>query len=365
MARRKHQNIDYVILVSVILLIIFGFAALASASSDLGKSNFDDTYFYLKNQVLHGLSFGIIGFLAGYFIDYRKYKKFAPILLLVTLGLLILTFSPLGISSGGARRWIEAGPITLQPSELLKIVFIVYLAAWLSSSRADRQKNVSEGLLPFLGISGIVGILLLLQRSTSAAIILLTTALTMYFVSGAKKKHIFTAIALGLLVISIFVLLTPYRLERIKTFLDPSQEAQESGYQLKQALVTIGSGGWTGVGYGESSLKAYLPERIGDSIFAIIAEEFGFVGSVVLLLTFLLLIMRILILAKNSRDEFGRLLLVGFATILGLQAFIHIGGNSGLIPLTGVPLPFISFGGTALAVFMTMSGIVLNIGKRI
>ena len=280
MVKKRHQNIDYVILISVFLLILFGLAALASASSDLGKLESDNVYFYLKNQVFHGLGFGILGFLAGYLIDYKKYKKYALLLLFISLGFLILTFSPLGATAGGAQRWLSLGSITIQPSELLKIFFIIYLAAWLSSSRVDRQKNISDGLLPFLGISGIIGVLLLLQKSTSATAILMTAALAMYFVSGAKKKHIFTAIAIGATALTILVIITPYRLERVKTYLDPSAKVQESGYQLKQALVTIGSGGLTGVGYGKSSLKTYLPERKGDSIFAIIADSRGlFVGS--------------------------------------------------------------------------------------
>lgn len=363
MARRK-GNIDYSVLIVIVLLIFFGFAALASASSDLGKERFDDPYFYLKQQLLHGFIVGLVGGIAGYLIDYRKYKKWAPLLLAAGIGALVLTFSPLGYSSGGAQRWLQIGQISIQPSEILKIAFIIYLAAWLSSTRTNRQKSISEGLLPFLAISGIIGTLLILQRSTSAALIILSGALAMYFAAGAQKKHIIATIALGTAALSIIVLLTPYRLERVKSYLNPEKGAEEESYQLNQALLSIGSGGLLGVGFGGSTAKRYLPERIGDSIFAIIAEEFGFVGSMVIISLFLALVLRILLLARNSNDTFAKLLLVGFGTIIGIQAFIHIGANSKLIPLTGVPLPFISFGGTALAVFMTISGIVLNISKH-
>lgn len=365
MVRRSAQNVDYVIMTSIVLLILVGFVVLASASSDLGKLRFDDPFFYLKHQALYGLSIGIVGFLAGYFIDYRKYKKISPILFFIGLGALVLTFTPLGVGSGGATRWLEVGPFTIQPAEILKIFFIGYLAAWLAGSRADRQRGVLEGFVPFLSVSGIVALLLLLQRSTSSAVILMAGALAVYFVGGAQKKFVFAAIGIGLVLFAGIIVATPYRLERIKTFINPSTEIQGSGYQINQALVTIGSGGVFGVGYGQSTIKTTLPERVGDSIYAVLAEEFGFVGSMFLILLFFVLVIRGFLLSKRAKDRFGKLLLVGFSTIIGLQAFIHIGGNSGLVPLTGVPLPFISFGGTALAVFMTMGGIMLNVSKRI
>jgi len=365
MSRRRGQNFDYVVAVSIALLLIIGFAALASASSDLGKLEYDDPYYYLKHQALYGLSVGVVMFLLGFYIDYRKYKKLTPILFFLAMGALVLTFTPLGASAGGASRWIEVGSVTIQPSEWLKLFFIGYLAAWFAGSRTDRKRSMAEGLLPFLSVSGLVALLLLIQRSTSAAIILMIGAFAVYFVGGADKKHILITIGLGLILFAGVIVATPYRFERVKTFLDPNAEVQDSGYQVSQALTTIGSGGFTGVGYGQSSIKTTLPERIGDSIFAVMAEEFGFIGSMVLISIFLVLVTRIFILSKRARDQFGKLLLIGFGTILGLQAFVHIGGNSGLIPLTGVPLPFISFGANALAVFMAMGGVVLNISKKV
>lgn len=360
----RRQRADYIIFVTTGLLIIIGLAALASASSDLGELKFGDAYYYLKHQALYGLSFGLIGFYIGYILNYRVYRKFAFIFLLASLALLVLVFSPLGVTSGGAQRWIEAGPVTIQPSELLKLVFIGYLAAWLGSTKKDRQKSFREGLLPFLLISGAIAILLLIQKSTSAAGILMAASLAIYFASGAKYKYVVGTILLGLILFSTIVLATPYRRERVLSFFTPETASQESTYQASQAKITIGSGGLLGVGYGQSTAKNYLPERIGDSIFAIIAEEFGLVGSLVLISLFFVLITRMLILARRTSDRFGRLLLTGFATIIGVQAFIHIGGNAGLIPLTGVTLPFISFGGTALAVSMTMIGATLNISKN-
>ena len=365
MARRKGQSFDYVIAVCVALLLVVGFVALASASSDLGKIEHDDPYFYLKHQAIFGLGVGLAGFLAGFYLDYRKYRKIIPLLFFLSVVALILTFTPLGEISGGAARWIRVGPITVQPSELLKLFFIGYLAAWFAGDKTDRKSSMSEGLIPFLGISGVVSVLLLIQRSTSAAVILMIGALAVYFVGGAHKRHILATIALGLVLLAAFVVITPYRRERVLTFFDKDADVEESGYQVTQALTTIGSGGLVGVGYGQSEIKTTLPERIGDSIFAVIAEEFGFIGSTFLILIFFALTIKAFLLSKRAKDQFGKLLLVGFATIIGVQAFIHIGGNSGLIPLTGVPLPFISYGSNALAVFMTMSGIMLNISKKI
>ncbi len=362
---RRRQPIDYIVFVSAGLLIIFGLAALASASSDLGELKFGDAYYYLKHQVFYGLSLGLIGFWVGRTLNYRIYKRFAPIFLILSLLALVLVFSPFGITAGGAQRWIQLGPVTIQPSELLKLFFVGYLAAWLSSTKRERQKSVGEGFLPFLIISGIIAVMLLLQRSTSAAAILMVASLTIYFISGARKKYVLALIMLGLVSFAGVIMATDYRRERILSYFRPEAASEESTYQGRQALITIGSGGFTGVGYGQSASKNYLPERIGDSIFAIIAEEFGLVGSLAVISLFFVLAARMFILAKRAGDQFGKLLLVGFAAIIAFQTFVHIGANSGLIPLTGVPLPFISFGGTALAVFMTMIGVTLNISKHV
>lgn len=220
--------------------------------------------------------------------------------------------------------------------------------------------------MPFLIILGTVALLLVLQPSTSSAAILILSAMIVYFYSGAKISYIISALILGFLSFLIISYLTPYRWERIKTFLEPGERTQTSSYQLNQALNAIGSGGLKGVGYGKSTTKLhYLPQPIDDSIFAIIAEELGFIGSVILLLVFIAIIVRSFLLSAKINDEFGKLLLVGFGSLIAIQAFMHIGAISGIIPLTGVPLPYISYGGTALAVFMTISGIMVNISKYI
>ncbi|HEY4496666.1 MAG TPA: putative peptidoglycan glycosyltransferase FtsW [Candidatus Paceibacterota bacterium] len=361
---RRSRKIDYVILVVILLLVSYGLLILSSASSDIGQTRFDNPYHYLWRQIIYGLGLGLIGFLAGLYVPYAKYKKLAPLFLFLSLIVVILPFTPLGFSSGGASRWINLGPFSFQPAEILKIFFIIYIAAWLSSYHKNRQAGFMEGLIPFLAISGFVSLILLLQRSTSAMVLLMVGVLAVYFASGAKKLYILSIIVGGFVFVAATIYFTPYRLDRITSFLTPHADVEGSSYQINQARITIGSGGLWGVGYGNSLSKEYLPERIGDSIFAIVAEEFGFVGATALMLLFLILITRGFILSKKIRDPFGKLLLVGFSTIIGFQAFVHIGSISGLIPLTGVPLPYISYGGTALAVFMTIAGIMLNISKN-
>ncbi len=359
------RQIDYAILIPVFLLTIFGIIMLASASSDLGKSGFDDPYYYLRHQAFYGLSLGIVGFFIGCFTPYRYYKKFATLLLFITIIGLILVLTPFGFSSGTeAGRWINIGSITFQPAELLKITFILYLAAWLSNAKSKRGENFWEGFMPFLGVCGIIALLLVLEKSTSSVIIIMGSALAVYFVSGAKKRYVVYAVLSGILLLGILVVFTGYRLDRIKTYLNPSRDIQGSSYQIDRSQITIGSGGILGVGYGKSIAKKYLPERIGDSIFAIIAEEFGFVGNITLITLFFFIVLRSYQLARQVGDRFGKLLFVGFGTVIGIQVFVHIGSNSGLIPLTGVPLPFISYGGTALATFLTISGIMLNMSKN-
>ncbi len=370
--RYSGHHPDYIFISCIAILVLFGLLMLSSASSDLGKIKFNDTYYYLKHQLLFGLSFGIIGFSLATFINYRFWRKLAVPLLLVSLGLLILVFTPLGIFHGGAARWIDIGPLSFQPSEFLKFTFIIYLAAWLNSKydrSSGRQKNFLSGYLPFLFVSGLVAFLMVVQHSTGPVAIIIAAGLLVYFVSGARLSFVFGTIFLGLLCLILIISISPYRLIRVetylKTFLEPETiNYQTQGYQVNQALMAIGSGGMFGVGFGQSINKfKYLPEPLSDSIFAVIAQELGFVGAVFLIGIFILLFIRGINISKNSPDQFAKLTTVGFVSIIAIQAFINIAAISGVIPLTGVPLPFISYGGTSLAVFLTMAGVIGNISK--
>lgn len=362
--RRKGSHPDYILLASVFLLTAGGLIMLASASSELGSIKLGDSNYYVRHQIVNGLMAGIAGFLAGFFIYYGAYRRVALILLIVNLALLLLVFSGFGITAGGASRWIALGPVSFQPAELLKLSFMMYVAAWLAGRHAYRTESVRGGLVPFLVISGITAGLLIAQPATSTVVILLGAAVVTYFMSGARIRYIAAILVIGVVSFGILVYMTPYRLERVMSFLSPDQDAQDSGYHSNQALIAIGSGGMTGVGYGRATAKqGYLPAVVDDSIFAVIAQELGFVGAGTVVVLFAILSLRMFWIAKNIHDRFGKLLLVGFGAVIACQSIVNIGAMSGLLPLTGVPLPFISYGGTALAVFLTMSGIAINVSK--
>lgn len=345
------------------MLILGGLLILSSASSELGRIKFGDSYYYLKHQLFNGLGLGILAFFAAYFIPYQNFKKIALPFFIFNLALLTLVFTKLGISSGGASRWLQLGPITFQPAELLKITFIMYLSAWLSG-RASRTSNFWSGFLPFLISSGLMAGLLFIQPATSTVVILLSAGIVIYFLSGAEWKYILATIGIGILAVASLVYLTPYRMNRVLGFLDKSSDTQGTNYHINQALIAIGSGGISGMGFGKSTAKVnYLPAVVDDSIFAVVGQELGFIGSGLLVMLFGMLVFRLFWLAKRTKDKFGKMMLVGFATIIAFQSLVNMGAISGLLPLTGVPLPFISYGGTALAIFITMSAISLNISR--
>ncbi len=362
--KRGHQP-DYLITVVFALLVIFGLVILASASSHLGSVQFGDSYYYLKHQIYFGLSLGLVGFFIASKLNYTAYnnKVFGITFLVFTLLLVLAVFTPLGFSAKGATRWIAIGPLSFQPAEFLKLSLVMYLASWLAY-KDHRQKALKAGFLPFAAVLSVVSGILILQHSTSPVVMLIAVALVMYFVSGAKIGYLLSIIFAGLVALGLIVAITPYRAQRVLTYLNPEQDASGSGYQLVQAKTAIGAGGLTGVGYGQSLVKNRLPEPAGDSVFAVVGEEFGFIGTTILVLLFALLIIRMYILAQRIHDPFGRLLLIGFASTIGIQAFVNIGAMTGILPLTGTPLPFISYGGTNLAVFMTILGISVNISRH-
>ena len=354
---------DYVFIVIVLLLTVFGLVMLTSASSDLARGSFGDSYYYMKHQITNGLIPGIFGFLLALFIPLKYFEKYAVAALIVSILLLILVFTPLGLEKKGSERWLSVGFFSFQPGEIMKLSFILFFASWLGRNQA-RSKTVTKGLLPFLLFLGVVLGLLVLQPSTTIAVIIFLTAIVMYMTAGARIRFIVATVLLACLAFASLIAITPYRLERVKTFLNSASDPRGATYHISQAKQAIGSGQIDGVGFGKSTTKLkYLPEPIGDSIFAVIAEEFGFVGSVGVLTGFLLFLGRGFGIARRSSDNFSKLAITGFISLIGIQAFINIGAISGLLPLTGVPLPFVSYGGTALAVFLTMSGIIANISK--
>lgn len=369
---------DYVLVGVIMFLVLAGFLFLASASSDLSKIKFNDTYFFLSSQLLKGLLPGIIGFLIGYLVYYRTWKKISPILLLGNIILMILVFTPLGYAAKGSSRWLAFGSFTFQPSELLKITFVLYLASLFSSMSVKRMKEKQSWILYglFLFVSFVVSALIFLQPATTMAAIIIGAGVVMFFLSGASIKHIVLTICTAIVVIAGLAIFTPYRLSRVAPLWNgitdqiapalslPVSKSSDQ-FHLNQSLIAIGTGGWTGVGFGKSTSKySVLPEPMGDSIFSVIAEEFGFIGSVVIIMLYLIFFWRSGDVMRHTHDDFGKLATLGFASIIMIQAFIHIAANTGVLPFTGVPLPFISYGGTALAVSLTMIGIMANISRH-
>ena len=357
---------DRTLLITVSSLLVFGLIMIASAGVIYSETRFADEYYFFKHQLIYGV---IPGIFALYFfskLDYHFWKKVAVPLFFLAVVFLILVFVP-GVGSRvyGASRWLQLGPFSFQPSEMTKLAVIIYLAAWLESRGIQRIKDVFEGMLPFLGIIGLLAFLIMKQPDTGTLGVIVLTSFAIFFIAGARLSHLASMGALGMVALWILVKIEPYRFNRILAFLDPSADPQGIGYQISQALLAVGSGGFFGVGLGHSRQKFnYLPEPVGDSIFAVLGEEIGMVGAMILIALFVTLAMRGIKIAKNAPDMFGRLMATGITSWIILQAFINISANIALVPLTGIPLPFISYGGTSLVFLMAAVGILLNISKH-
>ncbi len=359
----KHSA-DHLLLLVIIGLVLFGFIMVASASHVLAVRFHHDPFFFLKHQLLFGGLVGLVTFVIGFAVPYTFWRPLALPGLIAALFLLVLVFVPgVSFSSGGASRWISLGPITFQPTEFTKLIFIVYLAA-LMEKKGEAIKDFRKSVLPFLILSSVICILIIMQpdMGTLLSIILISSA--MVFVAGFRLRHLLLISLAGLAVFSIFINTASYRLDRIMVYLHPELDPQGIGYQINQALLAVGTGGFWGLGLGRSRQKYYyLPEPAGDSIFAVIAEELGFVRSCLLLAAYALIAIRGYAIARRSPDTFSRLLATGITSWIMVQMFINIGSILGLSPLTGIPLPFVSYGGSALATILFAAGILLNISK--
>lgn len=360
----KIGRISRPFLILTIILVIGGFFIFSSAS--LGILARDEVKFsnVAFNQLFYGLFFGSIACLFFARVDYHIWKKYSLIFFIGSILLTLSVFSPVGIEHGGAKRWIDLGFISFQPAEFLKITFIIYFAAWLSGLK-EKVATFSWGLLPFLVFSGILGAILLAQPDTDTFAVVIFAALSMYIVSGAKWRHILFILLVGVAVLSILYSTRPYIKQRIEVMIHPSiNNSQTSGYQLNQSLIAVGSGQVWGRGFGQSIQKFhYLPEPIGDSVFAVAAEEFGFVGAFTVIAIFIIFSLEGLKISSKAPDNFGRLMSLGIVILIVSQALINIGGMVGVLPLTGIPLPFVSHGGTALFITLIEAGIVMNISR--
>ncbi len=358
-------KIDKWFLIISAMLVVAGFFIFSSASLGILASNQGKFSSVAFNQLFLGLFLGLLACLVFSKIDYHVWRKYSFVIFLATIVLTLMVFVPaIGFQHGGAKRWLDFGFVSFQPSELLKIGYIVYLAAWISKKR-DKMQSFKGGLLPFLIMSGIVGIVLLTQPDTDTYLVIMVAGVAMYLSGGGKWSHMLAVGLIGIVGLVSIALTRPYIKERIMTFVNPRENTLTSGYQIRQSLIAVGSGQMFGRGFGKSIQKfSYLPEPIGDSIFAVAAEEFGFIGATILILIFLLFSLRGLKIASESKDMFGGLLTVGIVIIITCQMFVNIGGMIGLLPLTGIPLPFISHGGTALFITLVETGIILNISNK-
>lgn len=358
------RHFDRPFLIITLTLVVVGIFIFSSAS--LGLLARDGVQFssVAKSQFLLGVGGGLLSLLLFANIPYRSYRNFAPYIFGAALVLTASVFIPgLGYEANGAHRWISVFGISVQPVEVLKLSFVLFLA-WFYSAHFRKLKDIRYSLGGFIGALLLAGTILLLQPDTGNFLILAATGVALTLAAGVRTKHLLFLGVLLLLGVCVLAISRPYLLDRVTTFMDPASDPSGSGYQIKQSLIAIGSGGWFGRGFGQSVQKfSYLPEPIGDSIFSVAAEEFGFVGSVALVGLFVFFALRGLLIAARAPDRFGGLIVIGVVILITGQAFMNIGAMTGLMPLTGEPLTFISHGGTSLLFALTGVGIILNISR--
>jgi cell division protein FtsW len=358
------RSIDRPFFIATVLLVIIGFFIFSSASLGLLARTGAKFSSVAVSQLVFGIGGGMLALTVMAHISYRSYRHIAPVFFIIALLLTFLVFVPgVGYGANGARRWISVFGASFQPGELLKITYVLCLA-WYYSTYYRKLDDIRYALGGLLGSLALVGVPLLLQPDTGTFSIIAAAGIAMSIAAGTRIRHL---CILGAVVVSALVVLAlsrPYLMDRITTFMDPSSDPRGSGYQISQSLIAVGSGGWFGRGFGQSVQKfSYLPEPIGDSVFSVAAEEFGFVGSLVIVSLFVFFAVRGLLIAAYATDRFGGLIVVGIVILLITQSFLNIGSMLGLVPLTGEPLVFISHGGTALFLALAGVGIVLNISR--
>lgn len=360
----KTNKVDRFFLIVVFILLAIGVAMFISAALGVLAKNEKTFYAILFSQLVLGLMLGLAGMFIGSKINYKFWRNYSFLIFLGSILLTASVFIPhLGWSHGGARRWLEIGPISFQPVEFLKFGFVIYFAAWLSWVK-HKVQDFRFGMLPLGIMLAIIALVLFKQPDTKSFILIAVTGASMLFVSNVPIKY-FIGFILGVtLVLGSLVYFTPYLQERVKTFINPAQDAEGSSYQIQQSFIALGSGGIFGRGYGQSVQKfSYLPEPQGDSLFAVLGEELGFVGTFITIFLYILFLLRGFRIANRAPDLFGGLLVYGIVILITVQSFMHIASVTGVFPLTGVPLVFMSQGGTSLMVYLVAIGIVLNVSR--
>jgi cell division protein FtsW len=362
--RLPHSTSYDLTLVGVVLaLTLIGIAMVFSASGIRALDTLDDPRYYLTWQAVWA-ALGLAAMLAVMRIDYHRYRVIAMPLVVIVIILLILVLVPgVGVRAGGASRWLRLGPVGLQPAELAKLVLIVYAAAWLGARRAEIGRPAV--LLPFFAVSGILAALIIAEPDLGTSIVVIAIAMTMYFVAGARLR-IFAALAGLVAVVGLAVAIEqPYRLQRLMTFLDPWSDPQGAGFQTIQSLYGLALGGLFGEGLGAGREKfGYLPAPYTDSIFAVLGDELGLAGTLAVIVLFFVIGYRGIRIALRAPDATGALLAAGITTWLVFQAWVNMAVVASLVPMTGITLPFISYGGSSLCVGLIAVGILLNIGRE-
>lgn len=366
MPRTHHKSpIDKLFLGLIICLSVFGLIVLLSASGPISFQHYSDPLYFLRRQILLGLFPGILVFLIISNVDYRKFQKFAFPALIASIVLLLLVFIPgLGHTVGGSTSWIKIFDFRIQPSEFVKVTFLVYISAWLVTWAKEKQLTM-ENAIAFFGALGAIIFLLILQPDTGSMFVIAAIAMLMYFSAGAPITWFVAAVIGVLALLGILIKLTPYRAARLMTFMHPELDPQGIGYHINQAFLAIGSGGVFGLGYGQSRQKyLYLPEVHGDSIFAVMAEELGFIIAVTFLFAIGLLVWRCFVVANASPDPFGRYLSMGVGIWIGFQTFVNVASMTGLMPITGVTLPFVSYGNSSTLSLFIALGMVASVSRK-
>jgi len=371
---RKHKP-DLFILTFALIMSIFGAIMIFDASVYIAHTNFGDQFYFLKSQVIW-LLIGTIVALPFYLIDYKKILKLAmPAMVLIIVSLFLVLF--IGEDINGAKRWFQIGPFpSIQPAEFAKIVIIMYLSSWLAKQehKYKGMKDFFKGFISFGAILGIIAILILLEPDLGTTMVICVTAFAMFFISGQNKIHTWGSVSILLMAIPLVILagiLEPYRFNRIKTFFNLILKGEVSdplgtGYQMQQILIGVGSGGFWGKGFGQSRQRfGYLVENTAftDSIFAVVLEEFGLIGGIAIILFWIIFLWKGFYIADKIEDKEGKFLATGITIWLVIQAFLNMAANVGIIPLTGIPLPFLTYGGSNTFVTLIGIALLLNVSR--
>ncbi|MBU5482984.1 stage V sporulation protein E [Clostridium sp. MSJ-11] len=359
--QKKMGSIDFFLFCVIMLLVAIGIIMVYSASSYFAFYKHGDDMFFLKRQgafAIVSIAFMIITIN----IDYHYYKRYTKLLMIITTILLLVVFAFPAVN--GARRWIALGPINIQPSEIAKYMIVAYLAKSIDA-KGEKMKSFTKGVLPHLLVAVFYAGLIYAEKNLSIATVVMAVTFFVLFVGGAKFIHLLIVVTPVILAGAAAILLVPFRRARFFSYRNPWVDPLNTGYQLIQSFLALGSGGIWGVGIGQSRQKCYyIPEPHNDFIFAVIGEELGLIGCTFIIVLFVLFVWRGIVTAVKAKDTYGTLLAIGITSVIAVQALINIAVVTGSIPVTGVPLPFISYGGSSLVVNMTAMGILLNISRH-